>query len=111
MVLYGKVVGGYLEGTVEAYKIQATKKIIVTSLLRHQKVVVDLSRASDIPQHLMKRGTRHNEVLRKGREVFCFIDSFVFSGFPVFAAPVFEAVFLCPIGSVGAVGAPCPAVF
>ncbi|AHJ99419.1 hypothetical protein Hsw_3824 [Hymenobacter swuensis DY53] len=53
----------------------------------------------------MERGTFHESVLRNDRKVVSPADSFVFIGFALFAASVFEAVFLCPVVSVGAVEA------
>lgn len=54
--------------------------------------------------YLMKRGTCLEAVLRDNRKVVSSIDSFVFLVFSLFAAPVPEAVFLCPTNS----GSPAP---
>ncbi|WBA40777.1 hypothetical protein [Hymenobacter canadensis] len=49
--------------------------------------------------HLMKRGTEPNAVLRDDRKVVSPVDSSIFIGSAAFTASVFEAVFLCPVGS------------
>jgi hypothetical protein len=51
--------------------------------------------------HPLKRRTPHSFVLLEDRKVFSSVGFSVFSVFTPFAAPVSEAVFLCPAKSVG----------
>jgi hypothetical protein len=48
----------------------------------------------------MERGTFHESVLRDDRKVVAPVGFVAFTGFALFTAPVSEAVFLCPVGSI-----------